>query len=289
MASNFMRCCRRTQLLGSTPHYTLQSPHKPILNRPFTTSTHRNDNGNDLGVGFEEVAPRTRLSPLSPSYYTGSPEYYDNLLALQDLLRKHQALPTLHGDQVPDVQWKTIKEYREIVGSRVRPSRYNRVVRILDRLNRIDPELLPPDTKRAISMYVRPENPEMKKAPPRPVDGYGRAYAIGRRKTSVARVFLVEGDGEVMVNGMPIIQKFQRIHDRESVLWPLLVTKRMDKYNIFAVVKGGGKTGQAEACTLAIARALRIQEPALKQVLRAGRRIASLTPAVGWLCTNRFL
>ena len=81
-------------------------------------------------------------------------------------------------------------------------------------------------------------------------------------------VILVEGTGEVIVNGKSLSQAFGRIHDRESAVWALKATSRLDKYNVFAVVQGGGTTGQAEAITLAVAKALLAHEPALKPALR---------------------
>lgn len=71
-----------------------------------------------------------------------------------------------------------------------------------------------------------------------------------------------------MINGKSIVQAFPRLHDRESAIWPLKVSQRIDKYNVFALVAGGGVTGQAEAVTLGLARALLVHEPALKPVLR---------------------
>lgn len=110
----------------------------------------------------------------------------------------------------------------------------------------------------------------MQKPPPRELDEDGRAYGMGRRKECTARVYLVEGTGEVMINGRSVVQAFPRLHDRESALWALKVTGRMDKYNVFAIAQGGGVTGQAESITLALARALMVHEPALKPTLRKG-------------------
>jgi len=78
----------------------------------------------------------------------------------------------------------------------------------------------------------------------------------------------VQGEGQVLINGKSINAAFGRIHDRESALWALKVTNRMDRYNIWALVKGGGATGQAEAITLGTARALMVHEPDLKPALR---------------------
>jgi len=100
------------------------------------------------------------------------------------------------------------------------------------------------------------------------VDEDGRAYAYGRRKSSRAQVWLVEGEGEVLVNGKSLVDVFSRIHDRESALWALKSTARLDKYNVWIKVHGGGTTGQAEAITLAVGKALMVHEPALKPALR---------------------
>lgn len=243
---------------------TQLAPKTPLLQqcRAFSTTLKASDQ--------QELAIRTRLTPASPSYYTANPEYCDNVIALEDLLRKHETLPTVPGDQAPQVKWKTLAEYREMIGGYVKPSRYNKVGRILNRLNRIEPTLLPQETKDALEPYKHVANLHLNTPRPKSVDGFGRAYGVGRRKTSVARVYIVEGNGEVIINDKPIVEVFPRFHDRESALWPLLSTSRMDKYNVWAVLEGGGKTGQAEALTLAIARALMVHEPALKPALRRG-------------------
>ena len=102
------------------------------------------------------------------------------------------------------------------------------------------------------------------------MDQWGRARGVGRRKSSNAVVYLVEGEGEVLVNGQSLTQAFGRVHDRESAIWALKATDRIDKYNVWAVVNGGGTTGQAEALTLGVAKALMVHEPDLKPALRRG-------------------
>ncbi|KAJ1859958.1 37S ribosomal protein S9, mitochondrial [Coemansia sp. RSA 2703] len=62
--------------------------------------------------------------------------------------------------------------------------------------------------------------------------------------------------GQVLVNGRPLPDYFIRSTDRESVLFPFTVANKVGRYNVFIRVRGGGHTGQAEACQLAIARAL---------------------------------
>lgn len=129
---------------------------------------------------------------------------------------------------------------------------------------------MPEEVKSTLQFFTRPGNTLAEEKEIRVPDEKGRAYAIGRRKTSSARVWLVEGEGDVLINDRNLIDHFVRIHDRESVLWPLKCTKRIDKYNVWALARGGGITGQAEALTVALARALMIHEPALKPILRRG-------------------
>jgi small subunit ribosomal protein S9 len=227
---------------------------------------------------WEQTRDKTRLVPASPSYFTGNPGFYDNWLALQELLRKFQTLPTVSMAEAPPAKWKTLAQYRGIVGASVKAARYKKICNVLDRLNCINPTLIPREVSNALDMYRRDLNQAESQAKPQVLDYLGRARAVGRRKTSVARVLLAEGTGEVLINGSPLAQAFERLHDRESAVFPLLATGRMDKYNVWATVMGGGKTGQAEALTLGVARALLVHEPALKPALRRGEFEALRSP-----------
>lgn len=209
-----------------------------------------------------------RVVPASPSYFSGRPEFTDNLLNLQALLRKYQTLPTVAPGQAPRVAWRTVSQYRLLVGEPVRASKYHQVIEVLKRLNQIHPAVMPSDLQQAMRIYKRDINPYAVTKRPAVVDEEGRACGIGRRKSSSAKVYLVHGEGEVLVNGKSINNVFGRIHDRESALWALKATGRMDKYNVWALVSGGGTTGQAEALTLGTAKALMVHEPGLKPALR---------------------
>ena len=74
----------------------------------------------------------------------------------------------------------------------------------------------------------------------------------------------------MLVNGKSLADIFARVHDRESALWALKATDRINRYNVWSIVQGGGTTGQAEALTLGIAKALLAHEPLLKKTLRRG-------------------
>jgi small subunit ribosomal protein S9 len=81
-------------------------------------------------------------------------------------------------------------------------------------------------------------------------------YGTGRRKTSVARVRLVPGEGKIVVNGRPLDQYFGLKTLELIVKQPLNVTDTLGKYDVLAKVEGGGPTGQAGAVRHGIARAL---------------------------------
>ena len=211
-----------------------------------------------------------RVVPASPSYFTGRPDSTDNYLSLLALLRRYQTLPTVTAAHAPRVAWRSVTQYRLLVGEPVRASKYHKIVEVLQRLNRIHPAVMPAPLKQAMDDYKRDIDPYAVTKRPNIIDANGRAYGVGRRKTSSAKVYLVQGEGRVLVNGKSINSVFGRIHDRESALWALKATGRMDKYNVWALVSGGGCTGQAEAITLGAAKALMVFEPALKPALRRG-------------------
>ncbi|OBT65953.1 hypothetical protein VE03_03205 [Pseudogymnoascus sp. 23342-1-I1] len=209
-----------------------------------------------------------RVVPASPSYFTGVPQFMDSLLKLQDLLRRNETLPIVKPGQAPRVSLQTLESYRSSLGEHVRTSKYQKVIQILNRLNHIHPTLKTPEVIEAIEAHRRTIDPFANIARPITIDKFGRALGVGKRKSSTARVWLVEGNGEVLVNGKTLVEAFSRVHDRESAIWALKATERIDKYNVWALVEGGGTTGQAEAVTLGVTKALLAHEPLLKPALR---------------------
>ncbi|NLB57214.1 MAG: 30S ribosomal protein S9, partial [Gammaproteobacteria bacterium] len=93
-------------------------------------------------------------------------------------------------------------------------------------------------------------------------------YGTGRRKSSVARVFLRKGSGNINVNGRPLDEFFGRETARMIVRQPLELTQNTDKFDITVTTVGGGTTGQAGAIRLGIARALVDYDESLKSELR---------------------
>jgi len=96
-------------------------------------------------------------------------------------------------------------------------------------------------------------------------------YGTGRRKSSVARVRLVPGDGQVTVNNRQLDEYFGKKTLEMISKQPLVLTDTEGRFNVIAKVNGGGTTGQAGAIRLGIARALLKAEPSLRPALkRAG-------------------
>ena len=94
---------------------------------------------------------------------------------------------------------------------------------------------------------------------------------IGRRKESTARVRLMSGSGQFIVNGKSLEEYFTRLGDAEKILAPLSrADENQEKFDFTVVVEGGGVTGQAEAVQLGVARALIKFDPDLRPSLRKG-------------------
>ena len=93
-------------------------------------------------------------------------------------------------------------------------------------------------------------------------------YGTGRRKSSVARVFLQKGKGEIIVNGRPVDEFFSRETSRMVVRQPLVLTENVEAFDIKVNVVGGGETGQSGAIRHGITRALMEMDAELRPALK---------------------
>ncbi|MBW4329870.1 30S ribosomal protein S9 [Stakelama sp. CBK3Z-3] len=117
------------------------------------------------------------------------------------------------------------------------------------------------------------DTPQQETAPLREqeIDQYGRAYATGRRKDAVARVWLKPGSGKIEINGRDQSIYFARPSLRLVINQPFDITERRGQYDVICTVKGGGLSGQAGAVKHGISQALTRYEPTLRTtVKRAG-------------------
>ena len=108
------------------------------------------------------------------------------------------------------------------------------------------------------------------KAPRLPVrDKLGRAYATGKRKNAVARVWIKPGSGKVVVNGKTMAEYFARPVLQMILRQPFTVAGVEGQFDVMATVAGGGLSGQAGAVKHGVSKALQLYEPALRGALKA--------------------
>ncbi|KAJ5475895.1 hypothetical protein N7475_001624 [Penicillium sp. IBT 31633x] len=263
-----MQSLRLTSTLSKTSRPTLNTLNI-LRTRTYATESVEAPAAAAPEINFGAFIQKpARIIPASPSYFSGSPRFIDHVLQLEALQAKHAALPVVATTEAPRMAWFKLAQFRDYVGEPVPMKKYRSLLKILQHLNRIQPDMMPAEVRETLGTFLRPGNPYAVDIIPRTVDEHGRARGKGKRKESSAVVQLVEGEGEVLVNGKNIVDVFKRVHDRESALWALRCTQRLDKYNAWITVRGGGVTGQAEAITLALGRALLLHEPGLKPVLR---------------------
>ncbi|PFH57234.1 hypothetical protein XA68_15338 [Ophiocordyceps unilateralis] len=267
-----LHCWRQ---LTSFPWHQIGRGQAIPLNRVRTLSTAvQTAHPSERDLGIEEVqipfegVQHARAVPTLPSYFSREPRLDVLHTRLAKLLVKYNTLPVSKPGEEPPAPWAKIAEMRARLGEPFKSSNFAKVRRLARRLNSIIPSLAPREVKVALRELMRDMDPSKNRPSPIVIDKFGRAIGVGKRKESTARAFVVEGTGEVLINGKTLSESFARVHDRESAIWALTSTQRLDKYNVWALVEGGGTTGRAEALALAVAKALLVHEPALKNALR---------------------
>ena len=100
------------------------------------------------------------------------------------------------------------------------------------------------------------------------LDAFGRAYATGKRKNAVARVWLKPGSGKITINGRDQAVYFARPVLRMMIAQPLQVTDRATQFDVIVSVEGSGLSGQAGAIRHGLSKALTYYEPTLRPVLK---------------------
>lgn len=116
---------------------------------------------------------------------------------------------------------------------------------------------------------------ETQEAPPKKIiyvqklDAQGRAYATGKRKNAIARVWVSPGNGKITINDRELATYFARPVLRMLIHQPIDIVSRRDQYDVVCHVSGGGLFGQAGAVRHGISRALAYFEPELRGILKA--------------------
>lgn len=298
-----------------------------------------NEDVNDKGDSRWPSSGRDLPPPPSPAFYTTRPVYYDSLVQLQTALsfarRALRAqhllpLPPFALRALPPAQpaWANKSEMGLILEAPLTARMYKRVVSVLKELeqcNRIARISGVSDLEGALNdimsgfesrkgiqaRHTRIRAREVKDKGP--LDEYGRSYTVGRRKTSAARVWMIEVQkpkdsvtepiakstsilasptanipppptSAVLINSVPISTYFPLPADRERVLRPLKLTGQLGAFNVFALVRGGGVSGQSGAIALAVAKGCVAHIPELEPILKKGEAITTQSVVT----TNRF-
>ncbi len=116
------------------------------------------------------------------------------------------------------------------------------------------------------------------------IDAQGRAYATGKRKNAVARVWIKPGKGQITINGRDQEVYFARPVLRMMIAQPLEVADRLGQFDVIVSVEGSGLSGQAGAVRHGIAKALTYYEPGLREggtVADVITAVASIDPVMG--------
>jgi small subunit ribosomal protein S9 len=116
---------------------------------------------------------------------------------------------------------------------------------------------------------LKPAAPEAPKYTQK-LDKQGRAYATGKRKNAVARVWVKPGSGKITVNTRPVETFFARPVLRMLIQQPLVASNRTGQFDVICLVSGGGLSGQAGAVRHGLSKALTHYEPDLRSVLKRG-------------------
>ncbi|CAH6719442.1 37S ribosomal protein S9, mitochondrial [[Candida] jaroonii] len=216
---------------------------------------------------------RTRIIPALNTYYGGNAKHDHTVAKLNELLRRHQHLPTrpITTEEMKTNDFLSFKEYRdEYIGSeKVKIGHHKELLRVLNRLKIIDSQLIPSEVITTLNEFITSSDQTTKITKKlKTTDEDGVINIKSKRKTSVANVKLVNGEGKIMVNGINYTEYFTRDQDRESITFPLLVLELIGKLNIFVNVRGGGISSKADAVKLGIVKALGAFNPIYKNRLK---------------------
>lgn len=220
---------------------------------------------------------RLRVVPSLPAFYAGSPIHDRNVSELQRMVRKYINLPTVQllDSQLRQMRFLSIETHRQQVqlGTRLKTVHFKELTSLLHRLRSIDPQLMPRDVYQLLSRYFvdvqSASGSNLKKEPS--LDQYGRAVGKAKRKEARAHVYVVKGQGEILVNGQLVTKYFAEETWRRRLAFPFQVIGQEGQYNVSAAVRGGGKSGQAEAIMYAISKAMIVFNPLLKpRMYKAG-------------------
>lgn len=192
---------------------------------------------------------------LKPSIFTGKADFYETLYFLDDVVLKIKDLKT--PSESIQFNWLNREKLQNKLGFEMSLLEYRQIRQRLSKLQHAaaaSPNVL--EFLRVFGEAVRTEADtealssehaklELKKESTLGwIDDLGRSVAIGRRKSSSAKIMLVPGSGEFKVNGVPLVDYFPNPRDIYDIAKPFKVTDQFGKFNVWALVQSGGHTGK---------------------------------------------
>lgn len=228
---------------------------------------------------------QTRIRPTLSTFYGGNPVHETIMNTINSLIRKYEKLPkrVLSDEELRAKKFIGFEVYKERLqsGTRLRPSHYRELVNGLSQLRTIEHELMPLEVIELLGEYYSTSAAKaVEKKKIQQLDQWGRSTTKAKRKNAEATVRMVRGEGQVIVNGINVIEYFPNVYARKNLAYPFQVVDQEGKYNIFATVTGGGYTGQSEAIMYAIAKGLVVFNPLLKSRLSKAGLMTSDTRVV---------
>ncbi|KAJ3213421.1 37S ribosomal protein S9, mitochondrial [Dinochytrium kinnereticum] len=191
---------------------------------------------------FNENVGYLPQRPKDIAYFTGNPKYFRFLMKVNDFIRKH-GLPFQDKAVYQEIKslpkWLSSDEMRESKQFKITDRMYNDFIHKLNILFTVQEK--DPEVADLLNDFVRPgEALIATKAENVDLDEFGRSFTRGSRKTAVAQCWMVEGDGQVFVNGVKLADYFPQLSDCQKVILPFEATQTLGSYNVWAIVKGGG-------------------------------------------------
>ena len=277
------------------------TPCQTVSRRSFSTTTSRYELAERKPVPESPSFYTTRAV-----YYDQVTHLEKAISSAENFLRRNHLfpLPEFARTSLPPLRpmWKDQTEMASEFRTKMTMTRYRSVTKLLNQLNDFQriaavggcPELSQ-KLSEILAMYESGKKEAyLNKGKRKPVvlDAYGRSYTLGKRKTSSARVWMIPVQrpstpedflgieksqqvypvtvSTILVNNTPLHEFFRFPQDRERITRSLKVAGVLGKYNIFAIVRGGGTSGQSGALAHGIAKGVVAHEPELEDLFRRG-------------------
>lgn len=218
--------------------------------------------GEGRPLGQFQMFPLTRLfrnfssvtKELKPSIFTGKADFYETLYFLDDVVLKTKDIKPI--SQTIEFNWLNRENLQNKLGFEMSLLEYRQIRQRLSKIQnaaalspnifeflRVFGEAVRIDTDSDLLSSEHAQLELKKESSLGWIDDLGRAVAIGRRKSSTAKIMIIPGTGEFRVNGTPLVDYFSKPRDIYAIAKPFQVTGQFGKFNVWAQVKSGGHTG----------------------------------------------